>query len=132
MDETQILSLVVAQQNKLSFTMLINELTYTVESFSMINSQIPVTKPTMRGGVYFSKLKEFKINAKFSNTDLSAVLSKTMLGPNSDFKVIKFLTTVELNGEKKQLALLANLTNYVQRKSGLELNLIVVGTELSD
>ena len=132
MDETQIFSLVVEQQNKLGFTMLINELTCPVESFSMVNSQTPVTKPTMRGGVYFSNLKEFKINAKISNIAISAVLSKTMLGPNADFKVIKFLTTVELNGTKKQLALLANLANYVQRGNGLDLNLIVVGAELSD
>lgn len=132
MDETQILPLVVERQNKLGFTMLINELTYAVESFSMINSQTPVTKPTMRGGVYFSNLKEFRIKAKFSDTTLSAVLSKTMLGPNTDFEKIKFLTNMELNGAKKQLTLLANLTNYVQRENGLELNLIVVGAELSD
>ncbi|MBM2852372.1 MAG: hypothetical protein HW420_919 [Candidatus Nitrosotenuis sp.] len=132
MDETQILTLLVERQNKLGFTMLINELTYAVESFSMINSQTPVTKPTMRGGMYFSNLKEFRIKAKFSDAALSAVLSKTMLGPNTDFEKIKFLTNMELNGAKKQLTLLANLTNYVQRENGLELNLIVVGAELSD
>ena len=132
MDETQILSLLVEQQNELCFTMLINERTYAVESFSVMNSQTPVTKPTMRGGVYFSNLKEFKIKAKISDAALSAVLSKTMLGPNTDFEKIKFLTNMEFNGAKKQLTLLANLANYVQRGNGLELNLIVVGAELSD
>ncbi|TBR08916.1 MAG: hypothetical protein EPO62_05765 [Candidatus Nitrosotenuis sp.] len=98
----------------------------------MERSQIPVTKPTLRGGVYFSNLKEFKIKAKFSGAALSQVLSKTMLGPNTDFEQIKFLTNMELDGAKKRLAIVANLTNYVQRGDGLELNLIVVGTELFD
>lgn len=94
--------------------------------------QTPVTKPTMRGGVYFSNLKEYKIRAKFSDAALSSVLSKTMLGPNTDFERIEFLTDVESGGTKKQATLFANLTNYVQRGGGLELNLVVVGAELSD
>ncbi|MBI5146006.1 MAG: hypothetical protein HZA84_02165 [Thaumarchaeota archaeon] len=103
-----------------------------VESFDVTRSQTPVTRPTMRGGVYFSNLEEFKIKAKFSGTALSPVLSKTMLGPNTDFEKIKFLTDMESNGAKKQLVLFANLTNYIQRGDGLELNLVVVGAELSD
>lgn len=132
MDENQIIASLVEQQDSLDFTMLINGLAYPVESFSMEHSQIPVTKPTLRGGVYFSNLKEFKIKAKFTGTSLSPVLSKTMLGPNTDFERIKFLTRISFDGAKKQLAISANLINYVQRGDGLELNLIVVGTELSD
>lgn len=132
MDEIQIISLLVEQQSKLDFTMLVGGLEYQVESFDVMQSQTPVTKPTMRGGVYFSNLKEFKIKAKFSGTALSAILSKTMLGPNTDFEKIKFLTSIESDGAKKQLTILANLTNYVQRRNSLELNLVVVGAELSN
>jgi len=132
MDETQIISSLVEQQSKLDFTMLVGGLEYHVESFDIAHSQTPVTKPTMRGGVYFSNLKEFKIKAKFSGTALSPALSKTMLGPNTDFEMIKFLTDMEYEGAKKQLIILANLANYVQRGNGLELNLIVVGVELSN
>jgi len=132
MDETQIISSLVEQQSKLDFTMLVGGLEYHVESFDIVHSQTPVTKPTMRGGVYFSNLKEFKIKAKFSGTALSPALSKTMLGPNTDFEMIKFLTDMEYEGAKKQLIILANLANYVQRGNGLELNLIVVGVELSN
>ncbi len=132
MDESQILSSLIEQQNKLQFTMLVGGMEYRVESFDVARSQTPVTKPTMRGGVYFSNLKEFKIKAKFSGTALSPVLSKTMLGPNTDFEKIKFLTDMESNGTKKQLVLFTNLTNYVQRGNGLELNLVVVGAKLSD
>lgn len=132
MDESQIISSLIEQQSKLQFTMLVGGMKYQVESFDMTHSQTPVTKPTMRGGVYFSDLKEFKIRAKFSGTELSPVLSKTMLGPSTDFEMIKFLTDIESNGAKKQAALFANLINYVQRGNGLELNLVVVGAELSD
>ena len=120
------------QQNKLDFTMLVNGSKYHVKSFSLVHSQTPMTKPAMRGGVYFSNLKELKIRAKFLDTALSPVLSKTMLGPNTDFEKIKFLTNIEFDGTKKQLVILANLINYVQRENDLELNLIVVGTELFD
>lgn len=132
MDKSQIISSLVGQQSKLQFTMLVGGMKYPVESFDVTHSQTPVTKPTMRGGVYFSDLKEFKIKAKFSDTSLSSVLSKTMLGPSTDFEKIKFLTDIELNGAKKQTVLFANLTNYVQRGNGLELNLVVVDAELSD
>ena len=131
MDESQIISSLVEQQNRLHFTMLVGGVSYPVESLDIAHSQMPVTKPTMRGGVYFSNLKEFKIKAKFSGTALSTVLSKTMLGPSTDFEKIKFLADVELGG-KKHVALFANLANYVQRAGGLELNLIVVGADLSD
>jgi len=132
MDETQIIHSLVEQQSKLDFTMLVNGLEYHVESFNVEHSQTPVTKPTLRGGVYFSDLKEFTIKAKFLGTALSPVLSKTMLGPNTDFEKIKFLTSIEFDSVKKRLAVVANLINYVQRGNDLELNLIVVGTELSD
>lgn len=132
MDESQILSSLVEQQSKLQFTMLVGGMTYLVESFDVAHSQTPVTKPTMRGGVYFSNLKEFKIKARFSGTALSPALSKTMLGPNTDFEKIKFLTDIESGGAKKQAVLFANLTNYVRRGNDLELNLVVVGAELSD
>lgn len=132
MDESQIISSLVEQQGKLQFVMLVGDAKHPVESFDVMQSQTPVTKPTMRGGVYFSNLKEFKIKAKLSGTALSPALSKTMLGPNTDFEKIKFLTHIESGGAKKQAALFANLTNYIQRGNDLELNLVIVGAELSD
>ncbi len=131
MDKSQIISSLIEQQGKLQFTMLIGGTLYKADSFDVAHLQTPVTKPTLRGGVYFSDLKEFKIRAKFSGAALLPVLSKTMLGPNTDFETIKFLADVECDGEKKQVTLFANLTNYVQRGDDLELNLVVVGAELS-
>jgi hypothetical protein len=53
-----------------------------------------------------------------------------MLGPNQDFEKIQILTS--LAGSNKKLVIVANLTNYAQKRSGLELNLVVIDTELSN
>lgn len=89
-------------------------------------SEVPVTKPTTRGGVYFADKMAFKIRAQIPDDSLAGLLSKTMLGPNADFERIALL--VDGSG----LKIFSHLTNYVQKKDGLELNLVVVDTELSD
>lgn len=130
MDNSKIISVLLEQQNKLHFTMLVDKIEHEVNSFSMAKSQTHVTKPTLRGGVYFSNIAEFNIKANLSNTNLSSTLSKTMLGPNADFTPILFLTYIELDSAVKQLKILTNLINYVQRGNGLELNLTVIGIDL--
>ncbi len=110
------------------FEMKIGETACDVEGFELSYSETAVSRPTIRGGVYFSDKMEFKIKVRVAN-DISKILSKTMLGPNTDFEKIQFLTLLKQNGIKKNLRILANLVNYVQRSSGLELNLVVMGTE---
>ena len=112
--------------------MKIGDASYRVDSIEITYSEVPVTKPTTRGGVYFSEKMAFKVKAKVSDLAVANVLSKTMLGPNQDFEKIRLLTNVIVDTNKKEVVIFANLTNYVQKSSGLELNLIVIGTELSD
>jgi hypothetical protein len=119
-------------QNQESCTMKIGNITYKVDSVEFTYSEVPVTKPTTRGGVYFSDKMAFKAKAKVSDLAVAKVLSKTMLGPNQDFEKILLMTNVQVGTSKKELMVFTNLTNYVQKSSGLELNLVVVGTELSD
>lgn len=121
----------VEEHRQQTFEMKINERAYAVDAIKITYSETPVNKPTVRGGVYFSDKMGFKIKAHVSDNELSSVLSKTMLGPNTDFEKIQFLTTVQQDGVTKNLKIFANLTNYVQRSSGLELNLMIVGTELT-
>lgn len=109
----------------------IGEKTYPVDTAELRYSEVPVTKPTTRGGVYFSDKNVFKIKVKISGHDMSKTLSATMLGPNQDFKKILILTTVDVGSDKKELTIFGNLINYVQKSSGFELNLVVVGTKLS-
>jgi len=109
------------------FTMIVGDKSCPVDKISLSHSDVPVTRPTTRGGVYFTDKMVFKIRAQISDDSISRLLSKTMLGPNSDFEEIQFLTK---NGSST-LRMFANLTNYVQKSVGLELNLVVVGTDLS-
>lgn len=128
----EILFKLTERQNQGSCTMKIGDSTYKVDSVEFTYSEVPVTKPTTRGGVYFSDKMAFKAKAKVSDLAVTKVLSKTMLGPNQDFEKILLLTDVQVDTNKKELVILTNLANYVQKSSGLELNLVVVGTELSD
>lgn len=109
------------------FTMVVGSKSCPVDKISLSHSDVPVTRPTTRGGVYFTDKMAFKIRAQISDDSISRLLSKTMLGPNSDFEEIQFLT----KAGSSTLRMFANLTNYVQKSVGLELNLIVVGTDLS-
>ena len=130
--DKELLQRLATHQSQHNFQMKIGNHVCDVDATDVIYSENPMNKPSMRGGVYFSERMGFKLKATVSDLSLAKVLSKTMLGPNTDFAKIQFLTTVEQNGTRKSLTLHANLTNYVQRSSGLELNLMVVGTELSD
>jgi hypothetical protein len=121
----------LAQKQQMGpWTIKIGDKTYAADSVSVHYSEVPVTKPTTRGGVYFSDKMAFKIKIKTSNLEITKVLSKTMLGPNQDFEKIQILTS--LAGSNKKLVIVANLTNYAQKRSGLELNLVVIDTELSN
>ena len=111
------------------FEMQIGNSTYDVASVKFAYSETSVSKPTIRGGVYFSDKMGFKMKVQLPGNDVSKVLSKTMLGPNTDFEKIQFLTALERNGNKEGLRIFANLVNYVQRGSNLELNLTVMETE---
>jgi hypothetical protein len=72
---------------------------------------------------YYTDKSVFKIKAFAKDGSISKLLSQAMLGPNADFEKIEFLAPAE------QVRIFANLTNYVQKNTGLELNLVVVGTE---
>lgn len=86
-------------------------------------SDVPVRRPTMRGGVYYTDKSVFKIKAFAKDDSISKMLSNAMLGPSADFEKIEFIAPAE------KVKIFANLTNYVQKNIGLELNLVVVGTE---
>jgi hypothetical protein len=122
--------LALAQNVAQKYVMKINNIEYTPQKMQLSYVETPVSRPTTRGGVYFSDKMGFKIKARLENVDLTKSLSKMMLGPNTNFEQIQFLT--RLDAESKELKIFANLVNYVQKKDGLELNLMVVGTESSN
>ena len=54
------------------------------------------------------------------------LLTKTMLGPNTEFGEIKITTHLEIDNQKRDLSIYANLTNSVQGPSKIELNMIII------
>ena len=107
----------------------LDEKDFELREVTIKNSPTPVNSPTTRGGVYFSDKFANKIKGTIKDLSIVPLLTKTMLGPNTDFGEIKITTTLESNNEKKDIAIFANLTNSVQGPSKIELNMIIVNLE---
>jgi len=107
-----------------SYYLHLNNKEYSLEDVSIVNSPTPVNSPTTRGGVYFSDKFAYKIKGTIKDPSVIPLLTKTMLGPNTEFGEIKITTQIEMNS--KNVIIYANLTNSVQNKSGIQLNMIIV------
>lgn len=113
-------------------TLKIGKNSYNADSFELNYSETPLTKPALRGGVYFSDRTAFKAKVRVPDLGIAKILSKTMLGPNQQFEEIQLVTSIWSETQKKTLTIFGHLVNYVQKKSYLELNLMVVGTKLAN
>lgn len=102
---------------------------FVLHDVSIINSPTPVNSPTTRGGVYFSDKFAYKLKGVIKDLSIMPLLTKTMLGPNTEFGEIKISTNIELNNEKKNVTIFTNLTNSVQGPSQIELNMIIIKLE---
>ena len=119
----------VSGAQNLSYVINIEEKSYPVQKISIVKSKIPVREPTTRGGVYFTDVEAYKVKA---TTDLSIKneIPKLMLGPNTDFKPILIKTNLAVGGTEHQVILTVHLTNAVNTKEHVELNLIVDKVDL--
>jgi len=108
------------------FTLWLNERNYVLENVSISNSSTPVNAPTTRGGVYFSEKFVYKLKGTIFDLSIVPLLTKTMLGPNTEFREIKITTLIKQNDTKKKLTIHANLTNSVQGPSKIDLNMIII------
>ena len=114
----------LAEAQNLSYVINIEEKSYPVQNISIMKSKIPVREPTTRGGVYFTDVEAYKVKA---TTDLSITneIPKLMLGPNADFKPILIKTSLKIDGKDSLVTLTTHLTNAVNKKETVDLNLIV-------
>ena len=103
---------------------------YYLEQVNMAKSSIPVRKPTTRGGVYFSDTTAYKIKAVTNNLSLIPLISKVMLGPNTDFKPLEIKTNLNIDGKNRNIILTTHLTNTMNSDTKLELHLIIDKTKL--
>jgi hypothetical protein len=114
------------QANSCQFTLYLNEIEHVLEDVSIVNSPTPVNSPTTRGGVYFSDKFAYKLKGDIHDLSVIPLLTKTMLGPNTEFGEIKITTQIEYNNQKRDLSIYANLTNSIQGPSKIELNMIII------
>lgn len=119
----------INEKQSLDYVLHIDGKTYHLTDVSIVNSPTPVNTPTTRGGVYFSDTFAYKIKGVINDLSIIPLLSKTMLGPNTEFREIKITTQITRDGNKLSLSLFTNLTNSVQSSSKIELNMILVKLE---
>ena len=120
----------LSETQNLSSTIHVEEKSYLVSKMSIVKSTIPVRKPTTRGGVYFTDTSAYKIKAVTSDIAISSEIPKLMLGPNTDFKPFFVKTELAVDGTKQRVTLTVHLTNAVNTKDHVELNLIVDKVDL--
>ncbi len=116
----------INEKQSLDYVLSLDDKTYPLTDVSIVNSPTPVNAPTTRGGVYFSDTFAYKIKGVITDLSIIPLLSKTMLGPNTEFHEIKITTQIIRDGNKLSLSLFTNLTNSVQSSSKIELNMILV------
>ena len=117
------------EKQRLEFSAQIENKSFTLNEASIEKSSTPVTSPTLRGGVYFSDTYVYKIKGIVSDSAIIPLLSKTMLGPNTEFGDILVKTSAIIDSNKADISLHTNLTNSMQSSSKIELNLIIISAE---
>ena len=127
-DETILSKLIQAADTK--YSLFLDDKEYHLDQVSVAKSSIPVRKPTTRGGVYFSDTTAYKIKAATNDLSLIPLISKVMLGPNTDFKPLEIKTNLNIDGQSRNIILTTHLTNTMNSATKLELHLIVDKTRL--
>ena len=112
------------------FTILVNDRVFPLIDVSIVNSSIPVNEPTTRGGVYFSEKFAYKIKGAIDDLSVIPLLTKKMLGPNTEFGKLKISSQIETNGKLVNIDIFSNLTNSVQTPNSIELSMIIVELKL--
>ena len=124
MDEKLLVS--IMQHNKLDYTLHLDTKSYQLRDVSITKSATPLTRPNMRGGVYFSDTFHYRIKATVDDTNIIQFLSKVMLGPNTEFKNLKITSHLKKDMGTKNISIFTNLTNTMQSSSKVELNMVIV------
>ncbi len=117
------------EKHRLEFLAQIENKSFVLNDALIEKSSTPVTSPTLRGEVYFSDTYVYKIKGILSDSAIIPLLSKTMLGPNTEFSDILVKTSAIIDSNKADISLHTNLTNSMQSSSKIELNLIIMSAE---
>ena len=114
------------EKNSPEYLLYLNDDTFPITCVSIINSPIPVNEPTTRGGAYFSDKFAYKIKGTIDDLTVVPLLTKKMLGPNTEFSELKISTQIKSGEKLMNLEIFTNLTNSVQTPNSIELSMIIV------
>ncbi len=117
------------EKNSPQYLLYLNDDTFPITSVSITNSPTPVNELTTRGGVYFSDKFAYKLKGVIKDLSVVPLLTKKMLGPNTEFAELKISTQIESDGKPMSLEIFTNLTNSVQTPDSIELSMIIVKLE---
>ena len=113
------------ENNNLDFKLILDQKTFNIENLEIKNEATPVTKPTKRGGVYFSDSTTYMIKAVVSDLTVKQYLSQAMLGPNTEFQNIIIQTSFRKNDNISTIELITNLTSSMETSNKIKLNFIL-------
>ena len=114
------------EKNSPEYLLYLNDDTFPITCVSITNSPTPVNEPTTRGGVYFSDKFAYKLKGKIEDLSVVPLLTKKMLGPNTEFSELKISTQIKSGEKLMNLEIFTNLTNSVQTPNSIELSMIIV------
>jgi hypothetical protein len=117
------------EKNSPQYQLYLNDDIFPITCVSITNSPIPVNEPTTRGGAYFSEKFAYKMKGVIEGLSVVPLLTKKMLGPNTEFVELKISTQIESNGKPMNLEIFTNLTNSIQTPDSIELSMIIVKLE---
>ena len=128
--DENILSRLAQDNAKHEYRLYYQDKIYSLEDVIVTKSQMPVNKPTTRGGVYSISDKEYKIKGTIHDLSLVPFISKMMLGPNTEFQEIPVKTQVEIDGKNISCTLFTYLTNTMNNSSKIIFNLLIIRTKV--
>ena len=124
--DDKLLSSITQNNADRDYTLHLDTKSYQLSDVSITKSATPLTKPDMRGGVYFSDTFHYRIKATVDDTTIVPFLSNAMLGPNTEFKNLRITSSLKKDGGTKNISIFVNLTNTMQSSSKVELNMVIV------
>lgn len=124
--DDKLLSSITQNNADRDYTLHLDTKSYQLSDVSITKSATPLTRPNMRGGVYFSDTFHYRIKATVADTNIIQFLSNAMLGPNAEFKNLKITSHLKKDVEIKNISIFTNLTNTMQSSSKIELNMVIV------
>ena len=117
------------EKNSSEYILHLNDTVYPLTSVSITHTPTPVNEPTTRGGAYFSDKFAYKMKGVVEDLSVVPLLTKKMLGPNTEFAELKISTQIESCDKLINLEIFTNLTNSVQTPNSIELSMIIVKLE---